>query len=65
MAQLYINLEQRPVSDRENLAGTLAFFAAAVSVVVITYLNYSAIAYQTYNARTPAQTCLARTLSAR
>jgi len=49
MGQLYINIEQRPVSDRENLAGTLAFFAAAVSVVVITYLNYSAIAYQTYN----------------
>src|SRR6185312_16412762 len=49
MAQLYINIGQRPVSDRENLAGTLAFFAAAVSVVVITYLNYSTIAYQTYN----------------
>ena len=49
MAQLYINIEKRPVSDRENLAGTLVFFAAAVSVVVITYLNYSTIAYQTYN----------------
>ena len=41
MAQLYVNLEKRPISDRENLMGTVAFFAAAASVMVITYLNYS------------------------
>ena len=41
MAQLYINIEKRPVSDRENLIGTVVFFAAAVSVIVITYLNYA------------------------
>ena len=33
MAQLYINLEKRPVSHRENLIGTVVFFAAAVSVI--------------------------------
>jgi hypothetical protein len=26
VAQLYINLERRPVSDRENLVGTVVFF---------------------------------------
>ena len=41
MAQLYINIENRPVSHRENLIGTVVFFAAAVSVIIITYLNYS------------------------
>ena len=40
VAQLYINIEQRPVSERENLIGTLVFFAAVISVIVITYLNY-------------------------
>jgi peptidoglycan/LPS O-acetylase OafA/YrhL len=45
VAQLYINLERRPVSDRENLIGTVIFFAAVISVGVITYLNYRAIAY--------------------
>ena len=45
VAQLYINLEQRPVSERENLIGALVFFAAAISVVLITYLNYGATAY--------------------
>src|SRR5262245_32857619 len=45
VAQLYINLERRSVSNRENLVGTAVFFAAVISVAVITYLNYSAIAY--------------------
>src|SRR5262245_28614660 len=45
VAQLYINLERRPVSERENLIGALVFFAAAISVVVITYLNYGATAH--------------------
>ena len=45
VAQLYINLEQRPVSERENLIGALVFFAAAISVIAITYLNYAATAY--------------------
>ena len=45
VAQLYINLEQRPVSERENLIGALVFFAAAISVIVITYLNYGATTY--------------------
>ena len=44
VAQLYINLERRPVSDRENLVGTVVFFTAVISVAAITYLNYSAIA---------------------
>jgi len=44
VAQLYINLERRSVSDRENLIGTVVFFTAVVSVAVITYLNYGAIA---------------------
>ena len=43
VAQLYINLEQRSVSDRENLIGTVVFFTAVVSVAVITYLNYGAM----------------------
>ena len=47
VAQLYINLEQRSVSDRENLVGTVVFFTAVISVAAITYLNYSAIAYLT------------------
>jgi len=47
VAQLYINLERRSVSDRENLVGTVVFFAAVISVAVITYLNYIAIAYLT------------------
>ncbi|HEX5515998.1 MAG TPA: hypothetical protein VFX32_00220, partial [Pseudolabrys sp.] len=47
VAQLYISLERRSVSDRENLIGTVVFFTAVISVVVITYLNYSAIAYLT------------------
>jgi hypothetical protein len=54
VAQLYINLERRPVSDRENLVGTIAFFTAVVSIVAITYLNYSAIAYLTNNPNTGA-----------
>jgi peptidoglycan/LPS O-acetylase OafA/YrhL len=41
MAQLYVTLEKRRVSDRENLIGAAVFFAAAASVIVITYLNYS------------------------
>jgi peptidoglycan/LPS O-acetylase OafA/YrhL len=41
MAQLYVTLERRRVSDRENLIGAAVFFAAAASVIVITYLNYS------------------------
>jgi peptidoglycan/LPS O-acetylase OafA/YrhL len=45
VAQLYINLERRPVSDRENSIGTTAFFIAVISIAVITYLNYNAIAY--------------------
>ena len=45
VAQLYINLERRPVSGRENFVGTGVFFSAVVSVAAITYLNYSAIAY--------------------
>lgn len=44
VAQLYISLERRPVSDRENLVSTAAFFTAVVSVIVITYLNYRATA---------------------
>jgi peptidoglycan/LPS O-acetylase OafA/YrhL len=44
VAQLYINLERRSFSDRENLVGTIVFFTAVISVVVITYLNYGAVA---------------------
>jgi peptidoglycan/LPS O-acetylase OafA/YrhL len=47
VAQLYINLERRPTSNRENFVGTVVFFTAVISVAVITYLNYSAIAYLT------------------
>jgi peptidoglycan/LPS O-acetylase OafA/YrhL len=44
VAQLFINLERRPVSDRENLVSAIAFFTAVISIAVITYLNYNAIA---------------------
>ena len=44
VAQLYISLERRPVSNHENLIGTVVFFTAVISVAVITYLNYNAIA---------------------
>lgn len=47
VAQLYINLEQRSLSNRENLVGTVVFFTAVISVAAITYLNYIAIAYLT------------------
>src|SRR5262249_49614391 len=48
IAQLYISLEKRPVSKWENLIGALVFLTAAISVFVITYLNYGAIAYSNY-----------------
>src|SRR5262249_104977 len=48
IAQIYISLEKRPVSQRENLIGALVFLAAAISVFVITYLNYGAIAHSNY-----------------
>jgi peptidoglycan/LPS O-acetylase OafA/YrhL len=41
VAQLYIQLRSRKPGDTENLAGTILFAGAAVSVAAITYLEYS------------------------
>jgi peptidoglycan/LPS O-acetylase OafA/YrhL len=41
MAQLYAGLRERPVTRRENALGAALFLAAAASVIVITYLEYS------------------------
>jgi peptidoglycan/LPS O-acetylase OafA/YrhL len=41
MAQLYIQLRGRKITAVENRAGTAVFFAAAASMFVITYLEYS------------------------
>jgi peptidoglycan/LPS O-acetylase OafA/YrhL len=41
IAQLFVQLRTRAVGAWENLAGTAAFFAAAATVILITYLAYS------------------------
>jgi hypothetical protein len=40
-AQLYIALQKRDVTGRENTLGGAVFWAAALSVLLITYLEYS------------------------
>jgi peptidoglycan/LPS O-acetylase OafA/YrhL len=41
IAQFYIQLHRLKLSGQENAVGTLVFLAAAVSMVVITYLMYA------------------------
>jgi peptidoglycan/LPS O-acetylase OafA/YrhL len=41
MAQLYVGLRERPVTERENAIGAAVFLAAAASVILVTYLEYS------------------------
>jgi peptidoglycan/LPS O-acetylase OafA/YrhL len=41
IARLYVQLRDRGPTQPESMIGTAAFFAAAASVVLITYLNYS------------------------
>jgi peptidoglycan/LPS O-acetylase OafA/YrhL len=40
-AQLYIALQRRDVTRRENTLGGAMFWAAALSVLLVTYLEYS------------------------
>jgi peptidoglycan/LPS O-acetylase OafA/YrhL len=41
VAQLYVQLRGRKVTAAENIFGTAVFFAAAASVLLVTYLEYS------------------------
>ena len=41
VAQLYVALQSRKITARENSAGTLLFYFAAASVVLVTFVEYS------------------------
>lgn len=41
VAQLYVGLQPRKVTPRENQVGTLLFYCAAASVVLVTFVEYS------------------------
>ena len=40
-AQLYVGLQPRKVTRRENLVGSLLFYCAAASVLLVTFAEYS------------------------